>query len=225
MICYFCRGLGCSRRLSLGPRVCWGAPKCCRLQLLILLKHGTVRAKEVLCNGQLLTTSPVNYFPASCGSNFSRDGPGCCTQLDPRVIRIPIVPGSDPRVCYGDLVGRGVRGIVLEAFGVGNMPDTVASGWLPWLRDQTKKGLQVRLAGAEVQCSQSNLKEAQSSFCFVRDVCAVVYPLLALHQYAMYLLLSLVASVLLAAAYSFSFAVSFEACLHAIVCAGVHPPV
>jgi hypothetical protein len=24
-------------------------------------------------------------------------------QLDPRVIRVPIVPGSDPRLCYGDL--------------------------------------------------------------------------------------------------------------------------
>lgn len=55
------------------------------------------------------------------------------------MIRIPIVPGSDPRKMYGDLVDRGVRGIVLEAFGVGNMPDTASSGWLPWLRQQRKK--------------------------------------------------------------------------------------
>ncbi len=38
-------------------------------------------------------------------------------QLDPRVIRLPVVPGSDPRAAYGDLHGRGVRGVVLEAFG------------------------------------------------------------------------------------------------------------
>ncbi|KAF6261849.1 Asparaginase/glutaminase [Scenedesmus sp. NREL 46B-D3] len=66
--------------------------------------------------------------------------------LEPAVIRIPIVPGSDPRVAYGDLAERGVKGVVLEAFGVGNMPDLPQQGWMPWLRQQTKKGLQVYLA-------------------------------------------------------------------------------
>ena len=37
--------------------------------------------------------------------------------LDPSVIRLPIVPGSDPRTAYGDLVQRGVKGVVLEAYG------------------------------------------------------------------------------------------------------------
>jgi hypothetical protein len=37
-----------------------------------------------------------------------------------------------------------VKGVVLEAFGVGNMPDLPSQGWIPWLRDQTKKKLQVR---------------------------------------------------------------------------------
>lgn len=35
-------------------------------------------------------------------------------KLDPRVIRVPVVPGIDPQLAYGDLVGRGVRGVVLE---------------------------------------------------------------------------------------------------------------
>ena len=74
-----------------------------------------------------------------------------CMQLDPHVIRIAIVPGSDPRMAYGDLVARGVRGIVLESFGVGNMPDGNAAGWLPWLREQTRAGLYVYLAS---QCLQ-----------------------------------------------------------------------
>ena len=30
-------------------------------------------------------------------------------KLNSAVIRVPIVPGSDPRMCYGDLVERGVR--------------------------------------------------------------------------------------------------------------------
>eukprot|EP00803_Ostreobium_quekettii_P004904 evm.model.scf_108.12 EVM.evm.TU.scf_108.12 scf_108:83271-88125(-) len=67
-------------------------------------------------------------------------------KLDPRVIRIPIVPGSNPRMAYGDLTERGVRGVVLEAFGVGNMPDTKKDGWMSWLKHQRKKGLQVYLA-------------------------------------------------------------------------------
>ena len=50
-------------------------------------------------------------------------------QLETNVIRVPIVPGSDPRVAYGNLMERGGRGIVLESFGVGNMPDTEGAGW------------------------------------------------------------------------------------------------
>ena len=37
-----------------------------------------------------------------------------------------------------------MRGIVLETFGVGNMPDLPVHGWIPWLRAQRKKGLQAR---------------------------------------------------------------------------------
>lgn len=75
-------------------------------------------------------------------------------KLDPRVIRVPIIPGIDPRQMYGDPAGRGVRGIVLEAFGVGNMPDRADSGWLPWLKDQRKKGVLVYLSS---QCTVGHL--------------------------------------------------------------------
>lgn len=74
--------------------------------------------------------------------------------LEPSVIRLPIVPGSDPRSAYGDLVERGVKGVVLEAFGVGNMPDLPQQGWLPWLRQQRRKGLQVYLSS---QCTEGTL--------------------------------------------------------------------
>ena len=76
-------------------------------------------------------------------------------QLDPNVIRVPIVPGSNPNIAYGDLVKRGVKGIVLETFGVGNMPDGDAAGWIPWLRKQRKAGLLVYLA---TQCLQGPLQ-------------------------------------------------------------------
>lgn len=76
-------------------------------------------------------------------------------ELERNVIRVPVVPGSDPRVCYGDLVGRGVRGIVLEAFGVGNTPDTFDAGWLPWLREQRARGLSVHMT---TQCRGGSLQ-------------------------------------------------------------------
>jgi len=77
------------------------------------------------------------------------------SRLDPHVLRVPIVPGGDPRELYGDLVGRGVRGIVLETFGVGNLPDLPGSGWLPFLRDQTARGLRVYLS---TQCQLGELR-------------------------------------------------------------------
>lgn len=67
-------------------------------------------------------------------------------KLETNVIRIPVVPGCDPRIAYGDLYARGVRGAVLESFGVGNMPDQRGAGWLEWLRSQRKEGLEVYLA-------------------------------------------------------------------------------
>lgn len=30
-------------------------------------------------------------------------------KLEPAVMRVPVVPGSDPRTAYGDLVDRGMR--------------------------------------------------------------------------------------------------------------------
>jgi L-asparaginase/Glu-tRNA(Gln) amidotransferase subunit D len=75
-------------------------------------------------------------------------------KLNPNVIRVPIVPGCDPRLAYGDVYARGVRGVVLETFGVGNMPDLPMHGWLPWLRQQRKKGLMVYLAS---QCGAGTL--------------------------------------------------------------------
>lgn len=63
-------------------------------------------------------------------------------ELETQVIRVPVVPGSDPRICYGDLVSRGVKGIVLEAFGTGNLPDKTG-GWMSWLRKQRKAGLAI----------------------------------------------------------------------------------
>lgn len=75
-------------------------------------------------------------------------------KLNPNVLRIPIVPGCEPKKAYGDLYSRGVRGIVLEAFGVGNMPWTRQTGWIPWLRSQRKQGMAIYLTS---QCESGVL--------------------------------------------------------------------
>ena len=78
-------------------------------------------------------------------------------KLNPNVLRVPIVPGCAPELAYGDLHGRGVRGIVLEAFGVGNMPMSVddVSGWIPWLRGQRNKGMVIYLTS---QCESGDVR-------------------------------------------------------------------
>ncbi|PXF44349.1 L-asparaginase 1 [Gracilariopsis chorda] len=75
-------------------------------------------------------------------------------KLDPNVIRIPVVPGANPKQAYGDLVARGVRGAVIESFGVGNVPDHRSAGWMGWLRSQQKLGLKIYLS---TQCATGPL--------------------------------------------------------------------
>jgi L-asparaginase len=71
--------------------------------------------------------------------------------LDDNVIRIPIIPGLDHERAYGDLHARGIRGIILEAFGVGNFP----KGIITWLAGQKSKGLSVYLS---TQCHTGELR-------------------------------------------------------------------
>lgn len=71
--------------------------------------------------------------------------------LDANVMRVPIIPGLEHERAYGDLHARGVRGIILEAFGVGNFP----SGIIPWLAEQKSKGLSIYLS---TQCHTGQLR-------------------------------------------------------------------
>jgi L-asparaginase len=70
------------------------------------------------------------------------------------VMRIPVVPGLDPYLAYGSIAERGIKGVVLEVFGVGNCDDRESAGWLPWLRDMRREGIQFFLTS---QCEQGYL--------------------------------------------------------------------
>lgn len=86
---------------------------------------------------------------------------GCYTprlKLEPRVMRLPVVPGCDPRLAYGsgrDVAERGVRGVILEAFGVGNIPDRPEQGWRRFLVELTGAGVLVCLSS---QCRTGPLR-------------------------------------------------------------------
>ena len=55
----------------------------------------------------------------------------------------PLKEDEESTCRYGDLAQRNVRGVVLEAFGVGNMPDLPSQGYLPWLKKCVKQGIKV----------------------------------------------------------------------------------
>jgi len=75
-------------------------------------------------------------------------------ELNSNVIRVPVIPGLDIEKAYGDLYGRGVRGIILEAFGVGNFPQSL----VPWLTSQASRGLQIYLS---TQCQSGVSRRGQ----------------------------------------------------------------
>ncbi len=58
---------------------------------------------------------------------------------------------------YGDLKARNVRGVVLESFGVGNMPDLPRLGWIPWLKKTVKAGIKVGKAAKSIHAKQQLL--------------------------------------------------------------------
>ncbi|KAA8491378.1 L-asparaginase 1 [Porphyridium purpureum] len=91
---------------------------------------------DIQWNEKLLLPRPVSYRPRF--------------RLEPMVMRLPIIPGVDPRLAYGDPAARGVKGIVLEAFGVGNMPDKRKFGWLPFIKAARDAGVLIYL-GSQCQ--------------------------------------------------------------------------
>lgn len=72
--------------------------------------------------------------------------------IEQSVMRAPIVPGVDPFVAYGDVGSRGIKGVVCEAFGVGNFP--VEGRWLEWLKHLRASNVRVVL---QTQCAAGSL--------------------------------------------------------------------
>ena len=69
-------------------------------------------------------------------------------------MRVPIVPGGDPHLLYGDVSARAVKAILVEAFGLCNLPDTPEAGFITWIAQQRAAGVRVLLTS---QCSAGDL--------------------------------------------------------------------
>ena len=63
-----------------------------------------------------------------------------------RIWPIALRPGLTPSMCEGWLDGR-CRGVVLQGFGDGNIPDAPGIGWIDWIREATRRDVPVLLSG------------------------------------------------------------------------------
>jgi len=70
-----------------------------------------------------------------------RDRKAFDPRIEPRVLAVRLFPGLDPSLLLGAL-DRGVRGIVLKAFGAGNVP-TVERSLIPVIETATEKDVPV----------------------------------------------------------------------------------
>src|SRR5439155_23401283 len=69
--------------------------------------------------------------------------PFCCiAAFDPRVVPVPVLPGFDPEWLARFLDERGPRAILLQAFGVGNVPVRVKP-IAPVVRRAVERGVTV----------------------------------------------------------------------------------
>ncbi len=73
--------------------------------------------------------------------------------FDPSVILLKIFPGMDVDILHDSLTGGHVRGLILQAFGAGNLPKFDRS-WLELVSTLTKKGIPTVITS---QCNQGTV--------------------------------------------------------------------
>ena len=83
---------------------------------------------------------------------------GALAPLDPRietrVLAVRIFPGLDPRLVIG-AIRAGVRGLVLEGYGTGNLPSLVGSSVIPAIEEASARGVPVVVVS---QCPRGHVE-------------------------------------------------------------------
>ncbi|MBI2391148.1 MAG: asparaginase [Deltaproteobacteria bacterium] len=80
-------------------------------------------------------------------------------RIEPRVLAVRVFPGLDPRIVIGALrTGEGVRGLVLEAYGTGNLPNAAGSSLIPALEEAAARAVPVVVVS---QCPRGHVELAR----------------------------------------------------------------
>lgn len=74
--------------------------------------------------------------------------------LEPRVLAVRVFPGLDPKLVVG-AARVGVRGLVLEAYGTGNLPHLEGSSLIPAIEEATERGVPVVIVS---QCARGHVE-------------------------------------------------------------------
>lgn len=75
------------------------------------------------------------------------------TALEPRVLAVRVFPGLDPKLVTG-AARAGVRGLVLEAYGTGNLPHLEGSSLIPAIEEAGERGVPVVVVS---QCARGHV--------------------------------------------------------------------
>lgn len=75
-------------------------------------------------------------------------------RIEPSVLAVRVFPGLDPRLVIGAL-RAGVRGLVLEAYGTGNLPNGREGSLIPAIEEATARGVPVVVVS---QCPRGHVE-------------------------------------------------------------------
>jgi L-asparaginase len=91
----------------------------------------------------------------SVASHVRRPGPlrPLDTRLEQRVLAVRVFPGLDPKLVIG-AVRAGVRGLVLEGYGTGNLPNLAGSSLIPAIEEAAERGVPVVIVS---QCARGHV--------------------------------------------------------------------
>lgn len=76
------------------------------------------------------------------------------TAIEPRVLAVRVFPGIDPKLVVG-ATRAGVRGLVLEAYGTGNLPHLEGSSLIPAIEEVGERGVPVVVVS---QCARGHVE-------------------------------------------------------------------
>ena len=75
-------------------------------------------------------------------------------RIEPSVLAVRVFPGLDPRLVIGAL-RAGVRGLVLEAYGTGNLPNGEGNSLIPAIEEAQARGVPVLVVS---QCARGHVE-------------------------------------------------------------------